>query len=81
MSVERENALKHEDWAEYMHSILECVENNDPNQLEHLLMENHSVLPGEKEAYDWLVENLPRKPMVELDKTGYHVIKIESENE
>lgn len=55
MTVEKEDALKSENWAQYMHSVLDCVEKNEPNQLEHLLMEEHPVLPGEKEAYDWLV--------------------------
>ncbi|MCX6759747.1 MAG: hypothetical protein NTW46_00165 [Candidatus Nealsonbacteria bacterium] len=81
MSIEKEIAPQQDNWIEYEHSLLECVENNDPNQLEHLLMEDHPVLPGELEAYEWLVENLHRKPMVGLDKTGYHVIKIESGNE
>lgn len=79
MTIEKEVSPQQENWAEYVHALTECVENNEPNQLEHLLMEDHPILPGEKEAFDWLVENLGRKPLVELDKTGYHVVKIKAE--
>ncbi|MCX6765036.1 MAG: hypothetical protein NT148_00665 [Candidatus Nealsonbacteria bacterium] len=51
MPIEKEVAPQQDNWMEYEHSLLECVEHNDPNQLEHLLMEDHPVLPGEKEAY------------------------------
>lgn len=68
-------------WAGYMQTMGEYVDNNDPNQLEDLLREPHPLLPGEKEAFDWLVENLDRDLRVKPDKSGYHIIPIEQEEE
>ena len=79
MEEEKEILNEEENWIEYIHRMTDYVEKNDPNQLEDLLREDHPFLPGEKEAYDWLKENLGREPRLKVDKTGYHIIPIEKE--
>jgi len=79
--IEEETKTEDGDWRDYLHNIADCVEKNDPNQLEDLLREPHPIMPGEKEAYDWLKENLGREPRLKLDKTGEHVISAEQEEE
>lgn len=76
-SFEHLSAERHTDnWLNYIVEMQTCVADNTPSQLEELLMESHPVLPGEREAYLWLVENLGRQPRVELDESGFHVIPI-----
>jgi hypothetical protein len=79
MSLENleKGSNEEKNWAEYMHEIEECVLKKDPNQLEDLLREDHPMLPSEKETFDWLNENIGRKPRVKLDKSGFHVIRAE----
>lgn len=77
---EKETLEKSENWVDYIHRMTDYVEKNDPNQLEDLLREEHPILPGEKEAYDWLVENLGREPRLKIDKTGYHIVPVEKED-
>jgi len=79
MEHEEDIKNKEDNWAEYLHTMTDYVEKNDPNQLEDLLREEHPVIPGEKEAYEWLKENLAREPRLKLDKSGYHVIPAEQE--
>lgn len=72
---------------EYFNTLMKLVEDGDVDQVEFLLREKHSLTPGEREAFLWLQEELPkkygedRKPMVKLDKTELHVIPIEQEEE
>jgi len=84
MSIEnQESKSDKKDWVDYEYAMEEFVVNNDPNQLEDLLREDHPLLPGEKEAFDWLKselkEKLGRDPRVKLDKNGFHVIRAEEE--
>jgi len=66
---------KGRNWLEYMHALSEHVEHNEPLALEAQLLEEHPVLPGEKEAYDWLAEVMGDQVLrVQLDTDAYHVI-------
>ncbi len=69
---------KKENWSEYIYQMTEYMENNEANQLEDLFMQKHPVLPGEREAFVWLTDNIGREPRVELDESGYHVVAKES---
>ena len=63
-------------WADYIHEMINCKTEDNPHLLEDLFMEEHPLLPGEKESYDWLVERLGKENIgVELDETGYHVVR------
>lgn len=65
-------------WRDYMADMQKLATDGDWDQLEALLMEDHPVLPGEREAFNEMTENLGRLPRVELDETGYHAVPIES---
>jgi hypothetical protein len=68
-------AEKKTDWREYLHALAEHKEHNEPFALEAQLLEEHPVLPGEKEVYEWLVEVMGDQQLrVQLDKDAYHVI-------
>ena len=63
-------------WAAYINEMALCAKENNPNLLEDLLMEDHPVLPGEKEAFNWLITKIdPKKLAIELDETEYHVVR------
>jgi hypothetical protein len=84
MELDIERKMGHErNWAEYMAQMTEHVNNKDWYHLQELLREPHPLLPGEKEAYQALVEDLgPDHLTVQLDETEYHVIpKEQAEDE
>lgn len=74
MSQNLESLPKKENWAEYIDVMANLVDGGDWNQLESHLSDAHPVLPGEREAFIALEENLGRLPLVQLDNSGYHVI-------
>lgn len=59
-----------QDIESYWDRVREHYLNNEPNQVEELLMERkdfHKML-GEEEMFEWLKENLARMPRLELKK-------------
>ncbi len=74
----RTKESRQENWMDYLHQISDCIEKDDSERLENLLMAKHPVLPVEKEAYMWLKENpkLKHKPRIKLDKTDFHVVPV-----
>lgn len=79
MKIEKE--IGQENWADYMYRMGKYKEENEPDQLEDLLLEDHPLLPGEDVAFDWLKKNLIREPRVKLDETGLHVVPIDENSE
>ena len=74
MKIEKETGQ--ENWADYIYRMSKYQEDNEPNQLEDLLLEDHPLLPGEDVVFEWLKKNLIREPRVKLDETGLHVVPI-----
>lgn len=79
--MEKEAQSEEKNWLEFDHTMEEYALSGELNQLEDLLREEHPFLPGEKEAFELLQKGLGREPRVKLDKTGFHVIPIEQEEE
>jgi len=65
-------------WTVYMGEMQTLATDGEWDQLEALLLEDHPVLPGEKEAFIEMAEKLGRPLRVELDESGMHVVPIES---
>jgi hypothetical protein len=75
-------ADKKTDWMRYLYELSGHVQHNEPLALEEQLLQDHPVLPGEREAYEWLVEVMGDQQLkVQLDKDQYHVIpRVERED-
>lgn len=69
----QEDEKQEPDWVGYFYSITD--EHIQPEELEELLLQEHPVMPGEREAFSHLnKENLGHKPKVMLDESGFHVV-------
>jgi len=80
MAEKIESLPEKRDWAQYEEDLIKFETNQEWNQVEDLLLEDHPVLIAEEWIFKKLEDNLGRKLRVMLDKTGKHVIPVESEN-
>lgn len=73
--MERPPSSEQGNWLKYVDEMAQHVEAHEPKELEEQLLQQHPVLPGEREAYLWLADTVGKEDIdVTLDDSGFHVI-------
>lgn len=81
VSFEKPESIAKGNWSAYVFEMGDLAEHENWEDLEALLMMDHPLLPGEREAYDELMEALKkqgRHPRVQVDPNNpKHIIPVQ----